>query len=99
MTDWSLRPVPLTDYTEIVDWMDAAEKYIYKLEDQQQQLTGTRDTIEALQARVAELEDELFKIGRMEESPCFCCGYNGANYFQPNIHKCAARHHALRIRT
>lgn len=45
-------------------------------------------------ARIAELEDRLFANGDMGSAPCFCCGYNGPGYFQPNVHPCAARHHA-----
>ena len=45
--------------------------------------------------RIEALEDELFKIGRMDDSPCFVCGYNGPNYYQPLAHPCAERHHAL----
>jgi hypothetical protein len=41
------------------------------------------------------LEDMLFERGAMEEAPCFCCGYNGPGYFQPDKHKCAERHHRL----
>jgi|688.fasta_scaffold412798_5 hypothetical protein len=25
-----------------------------------------------------------------KEAPCCVCGYNGPNYFQPSVHKCAA---------
>jgi hypothetical protein len=45
---------------------------------------------------IERLQDELFKIGRMEKPPCFCCGYNGEGYYQPNKHSCAERHHRLR---
>ena len=45
--------------------------------------------------RIAELEDRLFALGEMEHSPCFCCGYNGPNYYQPSAHPCAERHHRL----
>lgn len=43
-----------------------------------------------------EMEDRLFALGAMEEAPCFCCGYNGPGYYQPEQHACAARHHKLR---
>ena len=49
----------------------------------------------ALQDRVNYLEDLLFKKGAMEQPPCFCCGYNGAKYYDPNTHPCAQRHHKL----
>lgn len=45
--------------------------------------------------RVSRLEDMLFKRGAMNEAPCFCCGYNGPGYYQPEIHPCAKRHHEL----
>lgn len=46
--------------------------------------------------RAIELENRLFALGAMEDSPCFCCGYNGPGYYQPAQHACAARHHKLR---
>lgn len=46
-------------------------------------------------ARVRKLEDMLFKKGAMFKSPCFCCGYAGPGYFQPDIHSCAKRHYDL----
>jgi hypothetical protein len=45
--------------------------------------------------RIKELEDMLFARGAMEEAPCFCCGYNGPGYYQPDTHPCAKRHHKL----
>lgn len=42
--------------------------------------------------RVKQLEDLLFNMGMMDTPPCFCCGYNGAGYYQPDKHPCAARH-------
>jgi hypothetical protein len=50
---------------------------------------------EALNERIKVLEDALFSKGAMFDAPCFCCGYNGHNYFDPRIHGCALRHHAL----
>lgn len=46
-------------------------------------------------ARVRRLEDELFKRGAMCNPPCFCCGYSGPGYYQPDKHPCAERHHLL----
>ena len=48
-----------------------------------------------LKAKVKRLEDILFARGAMEEAPCFCCGYNGPGYYQPDQHPCAKRHHKL----
>ncbi len=45
--------------------------------------------------RIKKLEDMLFKLGAMKEAPCFCCGYDGEGYFQPDRHQCAERHHEL----
>jgi len=45
---------------------------------------------------VQNYEDMLFARGAMDEAPCFCCGYNGPGYYQPDTHPCAARHHRLR---
>ena len=41
------------------------------------------------------LEDKLFRLGAMNEPPCFICGYNGQGYYQPDQHPCAERHHKL----
>lgn len=46
--------------------------------------------------RITKLEDLLFSMGAMDKPPCFCCGYNGPGYFQPEHHKCAERHYRLR---
>lgn len=43
--------------------------------------------------RITELEDLLFATGQMMVAPCFCCGYNGPGYYQPQTHPCAKRHH------
>lgn len=44
---------------------------------------------------VKRLCDILFVRGEMLHPPCFRCGYNGPEYFQPNVHRCAKRHHEL----
>ena len=44
---------------------------------------------------IEKLQDRLFSRGEMHKPPCFVCGYNGQNYYRPDIHPCAARHHAL----
>ena len=54
--------------------------------------------IKQLEGQKRRLEDMLFAAGRMEQAPCFVCGYNGPGYFQAGQHKCAARHHKLRLR-
>ncbi len=46
-------------------------------------------------ATIKELQDRLFTLGEMSEPPCFCCGYNGDGYYQPETHPCAARHHSI----
>jgi len=46
-------------------------------------------------AEIKRLQDLLFALGAMNSAPCFCCGYNGEGFFQPDKHPCAARHHAL----
>jgi hypothetical protein len=46
-------------------------------------LNEAADEIERLRKII--VEHELWK-----EAPCCLCGYNGPNYFQPSIHKCAA---------
>ncbi len=33
-----------------------------------------------------------FRAGAMNEPPCFCCGYNGEGYFNPDMHPCAKEH-------
>lgn len=48
-----------------------------------------------LRGEIERLEDMLFSSGAMEAAPCFCCGYNGPGYYQPDKHPCATRHHKL----
>lgn len=40
----------------------------------------------------------LFELGAMADAPCIFCGYNGAGYFNPTQHPCAAEHHAALAR-
>lgn len=49
---------------------------------------------ESAERQVRALQDRLFMRGEMALAPCFVCGYNGPNYYQPDVHPCAARHHA-----
>lgn len=58
------------------------------------ELDGEREMRESAEQRERELQDRLFARGEMAQAPCFVCGYNGPNYFQPDVHPCAARHHA-----
>ena len=51
-----------------------------------------------LKEQLAAREDMLFNLGAMETPPCFCCGYSGAGYFNPDTHPCAARHVARRTK-
>lgn len=44
---------------------------------------------------ITRLQDLLFMRGEMNNPPCFCCGYNGPGYYQPEQHPCAERHHRL----
>ena len=70
------------------------------LDEQIRVLIAERDGIrverDAAVARAALFEVVLFRTGAMEIPPCFKCGYNGPNYYQPAAHPCAATHHALK---
>lgn len=46
--------------------------------------------------KLAKVEEIAFALGAMEDPPCFVCGYNGPDYFQPGTHPCAQRHHEAR---
>ena len=35
---------------------------------------------------------------RFEQAPCYICGYNRENYYQPEAHHCAARYHAAKAK-
>jgi len=50
---------------------------------------------EDISDRIKYLEDLLFKLGAMKKEPCFCCGYNGKEYFKASTHPCAERHYRL----
>ena len=51
--------------------------------------------VKRLETEVKRLETLLFKLGAMNDPPCFCCGYNGPGYFDTKVHPCADRHHKL----
>ena len=53
-----------------------------------------RTRAESAERQMEKMRDRLFERGAMALAPCFACGYNGPNYFQPDVHPCAARHHA-----
>ena len=52
--------------------------------------------IKQLKGEKKRLENMLIKLGAMQKPPCFICGYNGEGYYQPENHRCAAKHHRLR---
>lgn len=82
------------DYLKIVDcWNKQSDVY-----NQWSELDEEEKAEFAYQQGCLEkerLENLLFKRGAMETAPCFVCGYNGAGYYNPDVHKCAARHHKL----
>jgi Cys-tRNA synthase (O-phospho-L-seryl-tRNA:Cys-tRNA synthase) len=46
------------------------------------------------QARQAREKEHPFNRKRFEQAPCYVCGYNSHDYYQPSVHPCAARYHA-----
>lgn len=38
--------------------------------------------------KIIELEAIIIKAKLHHDAPCCLCGYNGQNYFQPDIHEC-----------
>ncbi len=32
-------------------------------------------------------------LKRFQKAPCYICGYNGPNYYQPEVHDCAGLYH------
>lgn len=63
------------------------------LEDAHDILAECYGTLGALDHERNRLKNMLFKLGAMDQPPCFCCGYNGPGYYQPSQHKCAEQHH------
>lgn len=54
-------------------------------------------TLQAERDRLREaLAKERLDMKRFEQAPCYLCGYNGHSYYQPKVHSCATRYHALR---
>lgn len=39
---------------------------------------------------------DVMMIRRFEQAPCYLCGYNGPNYYQPDTHACAKQYHEHR---
>jgi len=72
-------------------WRDAAEFF---------KGDAGSDIRETLMACARELEAALAQQpaavdrARFRKAPCYLCGYNGAGYFQPETHPCAALYHA-----
>jgi hypothetical protein len=48
------------------------------------------DEYNKLKTENERLQAIAVKHGLWKEAPCCLCGYNGPNYFQPSVHKCAA---------
>jgi len=91
--------IPLHD--GLIDWESAYTqlKYemgavIHKQQEELKKMQANRVEPQVM-PKIADLEDRLFTMGVMLEPPCFCCGYNGKGYFQPENHPCAERHHKL----
>ena len=59
------------------------------------ELALAKERSDKADAEVKRLETLLFKLGAMNDPPCFCCGYNGPGYFDVKVHPCADRHHKL----
>ena len=55
---------------------------------------GIADAFAKLRKERDRFADMLFARGAMDQAPCFNCGYNGAGYYTPKTHACAARYHA-----
>lgn len=36
---------------------------------------------------------ERIDLKRFQKAPCYICGYNGPNYYQPEVHECAGLYH------
>lgn len=86
-----LPELPAAAYRRLSDRQSGLDRY-YTAD----QMHAFREAgVSELRAEVERLRGELFKLGRMSEAPCFCCGYNGAGYFQPASHPCADQHHRL----
>ena len=58
-------------------------------------LRDAHEVIIKLEKERDTLRDRCFSAGLMSKAPCFACGYNGPNYYKPDIHPCAQKHHDL----
>ena len=62
------------------------------------EIIGSRQLATQLLRTEAERDALLARLWanpkNFEEGPCFECGYRGHSYYQPNVHKCAAKYHA-----
>lgn len=39
---------------------------------------------------------DVMTVELFEKAPCYVCGYNSEGYYQPDIHPCAKKYHAIR---
>jgi hypothetical protein len=60
---------------------------IFELE---KQIKNTSNAFSDARKQIERLRTVAVKRGLWKEAPCCVCGYNGPNYFQPSVHKCAA---------
>lgn len=66
--------------------LQKAKIEIDRLDEDNRRLRFERDEARKEAER---LRTVAVKRGLWKEAPCCLCGYNGPNYFQPSVHKCA----------
>jgi hypothetical protein len=59
---------------------------IEKLKSMARPMLPSSDSRQALDYAIAYMEPK-----KLSEAPCDACGYNGAGYYQPDTHPCAAK--------
>ena len=99
--DWHDEEKMLSVFDSIIDHYDkkmgTMPRDIFEShwEGFEEDIHHLRTELEQVKAERDRYIDMLMAHGEMNNPPCFVCGYNGSGYYQPNIHKCAEKHHKL----
>ena len=70
-------------------------EHITRLRQQLDTVTAERDQVKARLSDRIEPTVPMIPIDckRFEQAPCYLCGYNKGDYYQPDTHPCAEQYH------
>jgi len=81
---------------------DAARYQFIKANVRRLDINGLCLSIQNLEVRIDQMRGvpsagvarpQRMDLKRFQKAPCYICGYNGPNYYQPEVHDCAGLYH------